>query len=236
MCRHTQATAHGGGQRTSFGSQVSFHWGFWGPMQAVRLAWQVLFPVESSHHPGSTSKNFSVTYDLCSQAGPKCYISRDSEKCLFQTTGFNRAATNSYSIYGHALFMVRAGMGGDRVLVCYLSWPRTCSLQTASSKAWVTLHAHVLNRKKPSTTHIQDTASNEPIYIKDIFISSHLKCKSQRKEKQLFPVNKVQHNCTILHIVKVHVDGGMLFSHTVHGDACQRRSKESGPNSFILSP
>lgn len=130
------------------------------------------------------------------------------------------------------LFMVWAGKRGERVLVCYPSWPRTCSLQTDSSKAWVTYMHVYFNRKKPST-RIQDTASNEPIHIKDIFISSYLKCKSQRKEKQLFPVNKVQHNRAILHIVKVHVDGRMLFSHTVHGNPCQRRSKESGPNSFI---
>lgn len=75
--------AHGGGQRISFGSQVSLPLGVLGTN-----------PVESSHQPGSTSKHFSVTYDLCSQAAPKCYISRDSEKCLFQATGFNRAATN----------------------------------------------------------------------------------------------------------------------------------------------
>lgn len=128
--------------------------------------------------------------------------------------------------------MVWVGVGGDRVLVFYPSWPRTCSIQSDFSKAWV-IYMHVyFNKKKPST-RIQDTASNEPIHFKDIFISSHLKCKSQRKEKQLFPVNKVQHNCAILHIVKVHVDSGMLFSHTVHGDPCQRKSKESRPNSFI---
>ena len=63
----------------------------------------------------------------------------------------------------------------------------------------------------------QDTTSSDSLPNKrSIRSKSHLKCKSQRKKKQFFPVNKVQHNRAIFQVVKVHIDSGMFFSHTVH--------------------